>query len=129
LSHIDDGSLELYALGRVSQFEVVALEEHLLVCPYCTERLASVADFATAARDAALIMTTDLVATHRTNDGPVHLYVRRTSVNAWLATIRGETLGGGVAATTRDEAVDLCLRSFAEMFPEHQCGRGCRISR
>lgn len=125
LLHIDDSSLELYALGRVSQFEVVAIEEHLLVCPYCTKRLESVAEFALVAREAALEMSTEWIATHRTVDGLVHLYVRRTGVNAWIATLRGETLGTGVAASTRDDAITLCLNAFGELFPEHKCNRGC----
>lgn len=121
--------MELYALGRVSQFELVALEEHLLVCPYCSERLQSIEEFALAAREATRAVNTELVATHRTEDGFVHLYVRRTGVSAWVATIRGETIGGGVSSSTREEAIQLCVASFREMFPEHVCGRGCSASR
>lgn len=128
LSHIDDSSLELYALGRVSQFEVVAIEEHLLVCPYCNERLRSIEEFALTLRDAAQIMATELIATHRTHDGLVHLYVRRTGINSWVSTIRGETIGGGANATTREQAVQQCQVHFSEMFPEHVCGRGCTAS-
>jgi hypothetical protein len=125
LSHIDEGSLELYALGRVSPFEVVAIEEHLLVCPYCKDRFTPIQDFAIAARNATQVMATELVDTHSTSDGLVHLYVRRTGVKAWVATIRGEAIGGGVTAKTRHEAVMLCVSSFREMFPEHRCGRRC----
>jgi hypothetical protein len=126
LSHIDEGSLELYALGRVSPFEVVAIEEHLLVCRDCKNQLATIREFAIAARQAAQVMATELVETHKTSDGLVHLYVRRTGVAAWVATIRGEIIGGGVTAPTREEAIDLCTRGFREMFPEHQCEGGCR---
>ena len=125
MSHIDDGSLELFALGRVSQVEIVAIEEHLLVCLDCHERFLSIREFATAAVDAARITTTELIATHHTEDGPVHLYVRRTGVDDWLATMRGEIIDGGVSAPTRQEAVDQSLASFRELFPEHRCNSNC----
>ena len=126
MSHLDDSSLELYALARVPEFEAVSIEEHLLVCSVCDARFQSVAEFALAARDAALVIATELIATHRTDDGVVHLYVRRSGVESWVATIRGEALGGGVAATTRQDAVELCFRSFHEMFPEHACNGSCK---
>ena len=125
LSHIDDNSLELYALGRVSDFEVVSVEEHLLVCSECNDRLRSVGEFALTVREAALVIATELIATHRTSDGLVHLYVRRAGLNSWVSTIRGEALGGGVAATTRQEAVAHSVRTFQEMFPEHKCNGSC----
>lgn len=128
MTHIDDGTLELYALGRVSSFEIVALEEHLLICPLCRARLQRLAEFAVTMREAArIIVSTELIATHRTDDGFVHLYVRRAAPDNWVATIRGDTIGGGVSAPTRSEAVELCTANFKEMFPEHRCNRGCTI--
>jgi hypothetical protein len=125
LSHIDDDSLELFALGRVSHVEVVAIEEHLLVCPFCSQRLQRIAEFAMVARHALGVMATELIATHRTKDGVIHLYVRQTSPSAWVATLRGEDIGGGVTAETREDAISLCREHFEQMFPEHRCGRGC----
>jgi hypothetical protein len=109
----------------VSQFEVVAIEEHLLVCPLCSERLRSAREFALAMRDAARIITTELVATHSTDDGLVYLYVRQIRPDNWVATIRGEDIEGGVTGASRQTAVDLCVRSFEEMFPEHRCNARC----
>ncbi len=38
-SHESDERLELYALGRLCDSEVIGIEEHLLVCDVCRERL------------------------------------------------------------------------------------------
>ncbi len=41
MDHIDDELLELYALDRVvAEPQLVALEEHLLLCPFCQNQLA-----------------------------------------------------------------------------------------
>ena len=46
-THIDPDKLELYALGRLVETEVAAIEEHLLVCPQCQDELEQVyRDFA-----------------------------------------------------------------------------------
>ncbi len=39
LSHESDDRLELYALGRLSDSELPEIEEHLLVCDSCRDRL------------------------------------------------------------------------------------------
>jgi len=51
-SHGTDDQLELYALGRLSESEVPALEEHLMVCEACQERLDHVESFALGMRQA-----------------------------------------------------------------------------
>jgi len=52
ISHQPDERLELYALGRLPEPEVAVVEEHLLVCVSCQERLDEVELFATAMRGA-----------------------------------------------------------------------------
>jgi len=47
-----DDRLELYALGRLPASEVEKIEEHLLICDYCRDRLDEVAAFAFSAREA-----------------------------------------------------------------------------
>jgi hypothetical protein len=37
--HIDEDDLELYALRRLEPYKWATLEEHLLVCDLCCERL------------------------------------------------------------------------------------------
>ena len=51
-SHETDEQLELYALGRLPEPRVAAVEEHLLVCFACQERLDEVETFALAMRQA-----------------------------------------------------------------------------
>lgn len=50
--HETDEQLELYALRRLPDERIEAVEEHLLVCEVCQERLNDVEAFATAMRDA-----------------------------------------------------------------------------
>jgi anti-sigma factor RsiW len=38
--HIDDQSIEAYALNRLAEAGAAPVEEHLLVCEECRERLA-----------------------------------------------------------------------------------------
>ena len=38
-THVDPEKLELYALGRLPDIEVAAIEEHLLVCHRCQDEL------------------------------------------------------------------------------------------
>jgi hypothetical protein len=45
-AHIDDEQLELYALGRTPEEPLPAIEEHLLVCEDCQNRLAQADEFA-----------------------------------------------------------------------------------
>jgi hypothetical protein len=49
--HESDDGLELYALDRLSGAEVIRVEEHLLVCEPCRERLEQNAAFAFTMRD------------------------------------------------------------------------------
>lgn len=39
MSHIPDEELELYCLGRATNEQLAPLEEHLLGCPACLERV------------------------------------------------------------------------------------------
>ena len=50
--HGTEEQLELYALGRLPEAETNALEEHLLVCDSCRQRLDGTGDFALGMRDA-----------------------------------------------------------------------------
>ena len=40
--HIDDDDLEHYVLDRLTEERVAPIEEHLLVCEQCQDRLAQV---------------------------------------------------------------------------------------
>ena len=43
--HVSPEQLELYSMGRLEAAQAAALEEHLLVCEECCERLAQTEDF------------------------------------------------------------------------------------
>jgi hypothetical protein len=51
-AHKTDEQLELYALGRLPGAEHARLEEHLIVCAACREKLEGIGDFALAMREA-----------------------------------------------------------------------------
>jgi hypothetical protein len=50
-SHGTDDQLELYARGRLPGSQTIELEEHLLGCPTCLERLEETDHWVTAARE------------------------------------------------------------------------------
>jgi hypothetical protein len=49
-THIDEDVLELYSLGRLAETQSSGLEEHLLICRACQERLEQTDDFVRAFR-------------------------------------------------------------------------------
>jgi hypothetical protein len=51
-NHESDDQLELYALDRLSAADLIRVEDHLIVCEDCRERLEETAAFAFAVRDA-----------------------------------------------------------------------------
>jgi hypothetical protein len=42
--HISDDSLERYSMGRLTEAQIAPIEEHLLICEECRDRLV-LADF------------------------------------------------------------------------------------
>lgn len=50
--HISDDDLELYAMDRLTEAEAAPVEEHLLVCEGCRERLAEWDEYVRAMRAA-----------------------------------------------------------------------------
>jgi anti-sigma factor RsiW len=48
----DDDLLEKYALGRLDEPGAAPIEEHLLICERCQDRLKELDDFVTALRAA-----------------------------------------------------------------------------
>ncbi len=50
--HGTDEQLELYALGRLGESECAAVEDHLLICARCRERLDEAEAFAVSMREA-----------------------------------------------------------------------------
>jgi hypothetical protein len=54
VKRVTDESLERYAMQMLPESELGPLEEHLLTCPNCLDRLQSAIEFVTAMRDAAV---------------------------------------------------------------------------
>ena len=50
--HISDDDLELYAMDRLAEADAAPVEEHLLVCEGCRERLAEWDEYVAAMRTA-----------------------------------------------------------------------------
>jgi len=51
--HIDEETLECYALGRLAEDEAASVEEHLLVCHSCQDELAAADEYISTVRAAA----------------------------------------------------------------------------
>ena len=51
--HIDEETLECYALGRLNEEEAAPVEEHVLVCHICQDELAAADEYIRAVRAAA----------------------------------------------------------------------------
>jgi anti-sigma factor RsiW len=52
-THMDEETLELYALGRLNEDDAAPLEEHLLICHSCQDRLADIDEYIRTVRAAA----------------------------------------------------------------------------
>lgn len=53
VGHISDEMLEQYAMERILDPESEALEEHLLICPECRDRLQTMEEYVAAMKSAA----------------------------------------------------------------------------
>lgn len=50
-AHVDEEGLERYAMGTLRDEETAAVEEHLLLCPDCQNKLAELDEFLRALRN------------------------------------------------------------------------------
>lgn len=57
VQHIDEESLERYAMGRSVESESEPIEEHLLICGPCRDELSDLDCFIPAVRDALRKLT------------------------------------------------------------------------
>jgi hypothetical protein len=126
--HIPTDTLELYALGRLTEFELEHVEEHLLRCPECVERLNDVEGYARTIRETLRQFTSELIAEHHTEDGIIHVYVRSGSDGTWVGRVKGPQHDGGIAGSSRKEVVAAITDMFHQMFREHRCGPKCMLS-
>jgi anti-sigma factor RsiW len=81
-AHSSQEQLELYALGRLPESENTNLEEHLIVCAACRERLDGIGDFALAMRVAGA----QVISPGWPQPGDrLHAWFRRPAVSMALA--------------------------------------------
>lgn len=52
MSHLSDEELELYCLGRATNAQLAPIEEHLLACPECLDRVQQVLEAIDSLREA-----------------------------------------------------------------------------
>lgn len=62
---------------------------------------------------------------HQTVIGPIHLEVTEAGGGRWLARYWGQQLEGRQEFGSFRQAERWLWRCFAELFPEHRCGREC----
>jgi hypothetical protein len=53
LPHLAEDTLEMYSMGRLSETEIDNVEDHLLICPVCQDRLTETDQFVHAIQSAA----------------------------------------------------------------------------
>ena len=122
--HIDDEVLEQYALGGIGdEAELASIEQHLLVCGACQDRLNEEDEFARVLRVALgmLIWT----RAHQTEDGPVELSVHRMNACKCIGKVRGETIDSGKRSVSATVAQRWCEEAFMRLFPELRCDDSC----
>lgn len=114
-------------MGRAQVVELQAIEEHLLMCADCQSRLETLETWLQDFRGAAVNSCASISVVHATEAGPVYLQAGIGEGGRWAASFKGRELEGADAFATRDAAFSYLRRCFAEMFPGHGCGPGCRI--
>ncbi len=124
-AHTEDEDLDRYALGSATPDAEAAIEEHLLVCEDCRERLIQTETLISACRGLRKALESgprDCI--HITPSDAVKLFVTRDAEGQWVAYIAGHLLPGRYTSwTDANLHVDL---AFARFFPNHTCSTDCR---
>src|SRR5438270_9390075 len=81
-----DHQLDLYAIGRLPEAEAALLEEHLLICEACSQRLAETDRFIAALRSANAVLDSHAPA------------VRKPVAMSWTRLRYGPVLAAFAAA-------------------------------
>lgn len=108
--HISGTSLEEYSLDRLTKILHGTVEEHLLICAYCRNRLAAIEP---------------LNFVHMTEDGPIYSRVTRLMIGQVIARHWGKELDGMRICGSVALARKYLDNSFSKMFPEHSCESSC----
>ena len=127
--HPDEDTLESHVLGKARGATLARLEEHLLVCAECQERLAGLEVFAGAMREAAGKVLTRLSYVHAMGRKGVRLRATRTVRGDWVARLEGEELEAERRFDTLRAAFEFLRLSFSEAYPEHSCTSRCHYEK
>jgi anti-sigma factor ChrR (cupin superfamily) len=120
VKHPTFDELEAYALNTLGPVNDRSIEEHLLVCDVCRNRLQSHDWLVRAIRTS--FPNDDF--THATSDGNVRVWIEQ-SAGGWMAGVTGGKLDLVQPARTAERAVVLVATSFYEAYPGHRCNAGC----
>lgn len=108
--HQTGEDLESYSLGRLVLCLLPGLEQHLLICQRCRERLTAIEPY-------------NFV--HYTGDGPFYSRVTKLRTGMFVARHWGRSLQGGKEFRTCEGAKAYLVRAFSQVFPEHTCTARC----
>jgi hypothetical protein len=127
--HISEDILELYALNRLPDALLPPVEEHVLICEECRQRLHTVDVFVSTLKTTLRRSEPNVVfwQLHQTDDGPVEIWIERAGERKWVSQRRGFALSGGGEFRTQAEAMQEMSQSFIGLFPEHICSVACLL--
>jgi hypothetical protein len=119
--HVDEETLDRYALGKLSEDGAAPVEEHLLVCHACQDRLDAADTFIAAFRDAApLVAKNEPVRQpwyRRLFDVPKTLWIPALAATAVLAIVIQTR-----PSLDRTQVVELRTYRGAEAAPQVESG-------
>ena len=119
--HIDDETLDRYALGKLSEDDAAPIEEHLLVCHACQDRLDRADSFIGAFREAA-----PLVPEPEAAGVPWYRRIPQIPKSVWVPALAAVALLAIVVQTPpsldRTQAVELRTFRGAEAGAEVESG-------
>ena len=124
VAHPTIDALEFYSLGRLTEPKLAQLEEHLLVCEECQDRVSSLDRYHATLKKALQQVKSEV---HSTEDGLIYNWVEVLPNGRFFGHHRGPMLDGGREFATNRQAWSYLRRSFAEMFPKHHCSKRCTL--
>ena len=124
--HLDEEALESHVMGKARGAKRARIEEHLLVCSACQDRLAELDEFVGAIRDAVGEVLDKVGWTHATADGPVRLQAAKSRHGQWAARFEGRELEGGRTFDSLREACAFLHRSLRRCTPSTAARPECR---
>lgn len=117
--HPEEERLEQYALGKLAGDELGQVEEHLLVCETCRDRLAELdADIRAIREVTGYLSEVPIRLIRETGSGPVHLEVTPAVGGGWTARLWGQEVDLTADFKTVQQANEYLLRSLADLFPK-----------